>query len=160
MRENRQAYAGLIQSIGSGSDLNLQVNALCLINTLIRTTPTLEIRREFINTLISLEIHKVLRRQAHIENKLFTEQRYYYQAERLETFNKLRLIPYDKTNKEHEDLLLRLWKAVFPDQELKSRVSEQWKQMGFQGTDPATDFRGMGLLGLFNLIYIAETHPG
>lgn len=31
--------------------------------------------------------------------------------------------------------------------------------MGFQGTDPATDFRGMGLLGLYNLIYIAENHP-
>ena len=30
--------------------------------------------------------------------------------------------------------------------------------MGFQGTDPATDFRGMGLLGLDNLIYIAENH--
>ena len=26
-----------------------------------------------------------------------------------------------------------------------------------QGTDPATDFRGMGLLGLLNLLYFAET---
>lgn len=31
--------------------------------------------------------------------------------------------------------------------------------MGFQGQDPATDFRGMGLLGLDNLLYIAENHP-
>lgn len=27
-----------------------------------------------------------------------------------------------------------------------------------QGTDPATDFRGMGLLGLVNLVYFAEEH--
>jgi len=31
--------------------------------------------------------------------------------------------------------------------------------MGFQGQDPATDFRGMGMLGLDNLLYIAENHP-
>jgi ELMO domain-containing protein len=67
--------------------------------------------------------------------------------------------PYNKTNPEHEAKLMQLWKAVFPDAQLESRVSEQWKKMGFQGTDPATDFRGMGLLGLQNLIYIAETYP-
>ena len=44
-------------------------------------------------------------------------------------------------------------------QELKKRVCDQWKEMGFQGQDPATDFRGMGLLGLYNLLYIAENHP-
>jgi hypothetical protein len=38
-------------------------------------------------------------------------------------------------------------------------VSEQWKLLGFQGTDPATDFRGMGLLGLHTLIYFAEQQP-
>jgi ELMO domain-containing protein len=27
--------------------------------------------------------------------------------------------------------------------------------MGFQGNDPATDFRGMGILGLENNIYFA-----
>jgi len=31
---------------------------------------------------------------------------------------------------------------------------------GFQGTNPATDFRGMGLLGLLNLIYFASTYTG
>jgi hypothetical protein len=29
-----------------------------------------------------------------------------------------------------------------------------------QGTDPATDFRGMGLLGLEQLVYFAENHTG
>jgi hypothetical protein len=31
-----------------------------------------------------------------------------------------------------------------PGHELKSRYSEQWKEIGFQGKNPATDFRGMG----------------
>ena len=55
---------------------------------------------------------------------------------------------------------MHLWKTVFPAKQLASRVSEQWKDMGFQGTDPATDFRGMGLLGLEQLIYFAERYPG
>jgi len=37
-------------------------------------------------------------------------------------------------------------------------VSEQWKTIGFQGTDPSTDFRGMGVLGLDNLLYFAEAY--
>ncbi|KAI9320901.1 ELMO/CED-12 family-domain-containing protein [Dichotomocladium elegans] len=32
-------------------------------------------------------------------------------------------------------------------------------QIGFQGNDPATDFRGMGLQGLDDLVYYARTHP-
>lgn len=66
---------------------------------------------------------------------------------------------YNKENPEHEELLLRLWKATFPNTTLENRVCEQWKLIGFQGTDPATDFRGMGILGLNNLLYFAEVHP-
>ena len=36
------------------------------------------------------------------------------------------------------------------------RLSEQWKQLGFQNRDPGTDFRGMGLLGLELLVHYAE----
>jgi hypothetical protein len=64
--------------------------------------------------------------------------------------------PYRRDQAEHEELLMRLWQATFPGETLSSRVSEQWKRLGFQGTDPATDFRGMGLLGLHNLCYFAE----
>lgn len=38
-------------------------------------------------------------------------------------------------------------------------VSHHWKQFGFQGTDPTTDFRGAGLLALHNLLHLAEHHP-
>ena len=35
---------------------------------------------------------------------------------------------------------------------LLSRVTKQWQNIGFQGEDPKTDFRGMGILGLDNLL--------
>ena len=67
-------------------------------------------------------------------------------------------IPYDKENSEHEEFLYELWGTCFPDTELEQRVCDQWKQLGFQGKDPATDFRGMGLLGLKHILYFAKTY--
>ncbi|ORC92351.1 ELMO domain-containing protein 2 [Trypanosoma theileri] len=37
--------------------------------------------------------------------------------------------------------------------------SERWKELGFQGVNPMTDFRGAGLLSLVQLVYLVETHP-
>lgn len=37
--------------------------------------------------------------------------------------------------------------------ELSSRISKQWQDIGFQGDNPATDFRGMGVLSLRCLLY-------
>ena len=31
-----------------------------------------------------------------------------------------------------------------------------WTEIGFQGSDPSTDFRGMGILGLSQLVYFTE----
>jgi len=68
-------------------------------------------------------------------------------------------IPYDNLNKDHEKLLLRLWSLLKPDMRLSSRISSEWGEIGFQGTDPATDFRGMGILGLYNLVEFAAHCP-
>lgn len=35
--------------------------------------------------------------------------------------------------------------------ELSGRKSKQWEILGFQGSDPATDFRGGGILSLDSL---------
>lgn len=40
-----------------------------------------------------------------------------------------------------------------PGQQLTDRISKQWQEIGFQGNNPATDFRGMGMLGLRCLLY-------
>lgn len=75
---------------------------------------------------------------------------------------------YDRTNDDHEALLLQLWSNLKPNevmiiffanqQELIARETDQWGDIGFQGRDPATDFRGLGLLSLSNLCYYAIHH--
>jgi hypothetical protein len=65
---------------------------------------------------------------------------------------------FDSTNPGHENLLKTLWESLM-DKPLEKRISEEWKLLGFQGKDPSTDFRAMGMLGLENLVYFAEVHP-
>jgi hypothetical protein len=63
---------------------------------------------------------------------------------------------------EYESSLLELWRNLKPGQELKGsnvRHSESWSEIGFQGLDPATDFRGAGMLSLENLKYFAKENP-
>mmetsp|Transcript_53538 Transcript_53538/g.61367 ORF Transcript_53538/g.61367 Transcript_53538/m.61367 type:complete len:329 (-) Transcript_53538:140-1126(-) len=64
---------------------------------------------------------------------------------------------YDSENQEHEKMLMNLWDLVGYG-ELEGRLSQSWVKIGFQGEDPATDFRGGGILSLENLIYFAQKH--
>lgn len=66
--------------------------------------------------------------------------------------------PYDSNNEEHEKKLKRLWDLLNPDHPLNNRISKQWQDIGFQGNDPKTDFRGMGVLGLDNLLFFASEY--
>ena len=43
---------------------------------------------------------------------------------------------------------------MMPNTELKERISKQWGDIGFQGTDPQTDFRGMGWLDVSMLFVV------
>ncbi|KHN74623.1 ELMO domain-containing protein 2 [Toxocara canis] len=67
-----------------------------------------------------------------------------------------RLEKYDAENAHHEKRLLKLWDILMPDEKLINRVTKQWQKIGFQGDDPATDFRGMGVLSLDQLIFFAQ----
>ncbi|NXU75742.1 ELMD2 protein, partial [Oreotrochilus melanogaster] len=68
----------------------------------------------------------------------------------------LRKVPYDSENEEHEEQLIELWNLLMPHENLRARITKQWCDIGFQGDDPKTDFRGMGLLGLVNLVYFSK----
>ncbi|KAK1413440.1 hypothetical protein QVD17_35213 [Tagetes erecta] len=68
-------------------------------------------------------------------------------------------IAYDGSIPEHQEALRALWKAAFPEEELRDLISEQWKEMGWQGKDPSTDFRGGGFISLENLLYLASNFP-
>ncbi|KAG8033971.1 hypothetical protein G9C98_008452 [Cotesia typhae] len=71
----------------------------------------------------------------------------------------LRKTGYDSSNLEHEMVLLKLWNLLNPYEPLEARVTKQWQDIGFQGDDPKTDFRGMGILGLENLVFFADEYP-
>ncbi|KAG8066440.1 hypothetical protein GUJ93_ZPchr0004g38608 [Zizania palustris] len=48
---------------------------------------------------------------------------------------------FDPSRRDHQEALRALWHATYPDQELQGLISEQWKDMGWQGRDPSIDFR-------------------
>ncbi|XP_054783060.1 uncharacterized protein LOC129290338 isoform X2 [Prosopis cineraria] len=68
-------------------------------------------------------------------------------------------VPYDSSILEHQESLRALWNIAFPEEELHGLISEQWKEMGWQGKDPSTDFRGGGYISLENLLYFARNFP-
>ncbi|KAK2148474.1 hypothetical protein LSH36_496g02075 [Paralvinella palmiformis] len=77
----------------------------------------------------------------------------------IKTVESLRRIPYNTNNIQHEEMLLQLWQLLCPHKKLRAPVTKQWTELGFQGKNPRTDFRGMGLLGLHNLLFFASEYP-
>ncbi|CAL8140090.1 unnamed protein product [Prunus armeniaca] len=68
-------------------------------------------------------------------------------------------VPFDENRPDHQEALKALWRAAFPDVALQGLISEQWKEMGWQGSNPSTDFRGCGFISLENLLFFARTYP-
>ncbi|KAF5749136.1 ELMO/CED-12 family protein isoform 1 [Tripterygium wilfordii] len=81
------------------------------------------------------------------------------QEERLGNLQQRGEVPFDGSRTEHQDALKQLWRLAYPDRELPSLKSELWKDMGWQGADPSTDFRGGGFISLENLIFFAKQYP-
>jgi len=79
------------------------------------------------------------------------------QSQNIKYLHQQKLIAYDNTNEEHEIYLKQLWSLLYPNQEYQKK-STLWKDFGFQSDDPTRDFRGMGLLGLLNLIHLVKNH--
>ncbi|KAH7675864.1 ELMO domain-containing protein [Dioscorea alata] len=81
------------------------------------------------------------------------------QEQRLQRLQERLNVPFDETRPDHQEALRALWQASFPDTDLSGLVSEQWKDMGWQGPNPSTDFRGCGFVSLENLLFFARTYP-
>ncbi|TRY64460.1 hypothetical protein DNTS_017143 [Danionella cerebrum] len=79
-------------------------------------------------------------------------------SELFEAVEELRKETFVSENERHENMLLKLWDLLMPSVKLESRISKQWGDIGFQGDDPKTDFRGMGMLGLTNLLFFSEKY--
>lgn len=70
---------------------------------------------------------------------------------------KMRVETFDIYNEHHNFLLESLWKNMKgSSRKIPGLVSPEWIELGFQGNDPSTDFRGMGVLGLFQLLYFSQ----
>ncbi|MBA0620901.1 hypothetical protein Gotri_008057, partial [Gossypium trilobum] len=72
------------------------------------------------------------------------------QEQRLHRLQERLHIPFDETRPDHQALhsfnihikaLIKLWHIAFPNVVLTGLISEQWKDMGWQGPNPSTDFR-------------------
>ncbi|KAL0537112.1 hypothetical protein IC582_026082 [Cucumis melo] len=81
------------------------------------------------------------------------------QEERLQRLQHRMHIPFDETCVDHQEALRALWNAAYPNIELKGMISEQWKEMGWQGPNPSTDFRGCGFISLENLLFFSRMFP-
>ncbi|XP_078446745.1 ELMO/CED-12 family protein [Wolffia australiana] len=81
------------------------------------------------------------------------------QEQRLRALRKRLEVPYDGSQLDHQHALKELWKLAYPGRQIPPLKSELWKDMGWQGTDPSTDFRGGGFISLENLIFFAKKYP-
>ncbi|KAG2706635.1 hypothetical protein I3760_05G112700 [Carya illinoinensis] len=79
------------------------------------------------------------------------------QEERLRRLKHRMKVYFDASRPDHQDALKALWSATYPGEELHGLISDQWKEMGWQGRDPSTDFRGAGFISLENLLFFAKT---
>ncbi|KAL2559936.1 ELMO/CED-12 family protein [Forsythia ovata] len=79
------------------------------------------------------------------------------QEERLRRLRHRTKVYFDASRPDHQEALRALWSATYPGQQLQSLISDQWKEMGWQGRDPSTDFRGAGFISLENLLFFAKT---
>lgn len=60
--------------------------------------------------------------------------------------------PFDNRNKFHTQCLFTVFSKLTGNVvSAYRRFGQHWEDIGFQGTDPATDFRGVGILGLLQL---------
>ena len=77
----------------------------------------------------------------------------------IEHVEALRRKAYSHENSDNAKLLIEIWNGLLSADDAplnltdKIEICSKWKEIGFQGTDPSTDLRGMGLLGLHCLKY-------
>ncbi|KAN0007101.1 hypothetical protein ACTFIU_005295 [Dictyostelium citrinum] len=152
----------LVQLLSSSNTVDVQLNSLTLLNIIIGKTFILDGENGFNRLLKELDEYEINQKLKKLVESIIApelkRQLYIYQRHRFQIITNRKNVTFNKESAEHDALLMKLWSLTYPGVKLESRVSEQWKQMGFQGTDPCTDFRAMGIWGLDNLIYFAQNH--
>ncbi|XP_015794401.1 ELMO domain-containing protein 3-like [Tetranychus urticae] len=68
----------------------------------------------------------------------------------------LALVPFDNCNPWHYRFLITIYQQLTncnPNEPIP-RTGPHWETIGFQGIDPATDLRGVGIFALYQLLYL------
>lgn len=58
---------------------------------------------------------------------------------------------FNKNNSGHVKMLFEIWRKLKGNETQIELIDRKWLDIGFQGPDPSTDFRGAGILALYNL---------
>jgi ELMO/CED-12 family/SAM domain (Sterile alpha motif)/N-terminal or F0 domain of Talin-head FERM/ELMO, armadillo-like helical domain len=154
-------WASLMSLLEDDSPLQLKVHSLDFIVESLKAAGAegQETQHEFLALIQQLGLADLLRPHVvALASPDFQMALYKLQQARFDLLHAESKEMYDKENPIHEAVLMALWHTVNPNVKLQSRVSDQWKELGFQGADPATDFRGMGLIGLKHLLYFAKVY--
>ena len=73
--------------------------------------------------------------------------------------NQKAAMKYDSTQKQCESKLMAIHLNLLQKNPTQ-RISKEWQLLGFQGSDPATDFRAMGQLALEQLLHASKQKAG
>jgi hypothetical protein len=68
------------------------------------------------------------------------------------------LIAYDNNDAMHSKVLQNLYMTIKGVKVECPRFGPHWEEIGFQGDDPATDLRGVGMFGLLQVFYFVKKH--
>lgn len=78
--------------------------------------------------------------------------------DRVDRFKVFIAVAWDEREQQHAAMLQEYWALCFPGVPFE-RKTKKWTDIGFQGPDPGTDFRGAGAFGLSHLCYFARNKP-
>lgn len=72
----------------------------------------------------------------------------------------LKAEPVSGGNAQHVELLEQFWLNMKGERRRgRDFISSEWLELGFQGSDPSTDFRSMGALSLVQLVHFSKYRP-
>lgn len=69
-------------------------------------------------------------------------------------------VTFDPNDTMHKRILFSVYKILTGEKYSVLLIGDHWQLIGFQGANPATDFRGIGLLGLLQIIYLSNHSTG
>jgi hypothetical protein len=94
-------------------------------------------------------VQKLLNTMNNVHGKLFHDKCH---------FLALAKVPYKEDDPLYFNILSTIYTKLTRREKAVERFGEHWETVGFQGIDPATDLRGVGTLGLIQLLALVTIY--